>query len=131
MKPGSMFRILGAVLFVQLALGGLVTFGFVGTAVHMMWGVVLGAVSVVTLVYVYRLPSKPRRLVGITFGIGADILLQAAIGFASLATGSELVSWVHFLNALAIYAMTFAATFMAAAAGRMADSGGHPAPLGP
>lgn len=131
MKLGLLFRILGVALFIQLALGGLVTFDFVGPGVHIMWGVILGAVSVVALVYVYRLPSKPKRLVGITFGIGVDILLQALIGFAALSSGDQLVSWIHFLNALAIYGMTLAGTFMAAAAGRMADAAEPTAPSHP
>lgn len=117
-----MFRLLGVALFIQLALGGLVTFGYLDPLSHVVWGVVLGVLALVVLVSVYRLPSKPPRLAGIAFGIGADILLQGLLGFAILRFNSEFLSWVHFLNALAIYGMTLAGTFMAMAGGRMADS---------
>lgn len=120
MKIGLMFRVLGIALFIQLALGGLVTFGYLGTEVHIIWGVVLGILAIITLAFVVKLPSKPSRLVGITIGIGVDILIQAMLGFAAMEMG-DVVSWIHFLNALAIYGMTLAATFMAMGAGRMAS----------
>lgn len=114
-----MFRVLGIALFVQLALGGLVTFGFLGTEVHVAFGAILGLLAIATLAFVVRLPSKPGRLMWITVGIGVDILLQAMLGFAAMNMG-DVVSWLHFLNALAIYGMTLAATFMAMGASRMA-----------
>lgn len=122
MKPAVMFRILGIVLFVQLALGGLVTFGYLGPFPHLVWGVILGLLAVAALVFVYRLPSKPKQLVGITFGIGLDVLLQGVLGVAILRYPSEFLSWIHFLNALAIFGMTLSGTFMVMAAGRMADA---------
>ena len=121
---GLMFRVMGIVLFVQLALGGLVTFGYLDWTVHVFWGVILGILAIVTLVYVLRMPSRPKQLVGLTVGIGVDILVQAMLGFAAQDMGNEMVSWVHFLNALAIYGMTLFGTFMATAAARMSEA--HP-----
>ena len=117
-----LFRIIGAVLFVQLALGGLVTFGYLDWTVHMGWGIVLGVMAVVTLIFVARMPSKPKRLLGLTVGIGVDILIQGLLGFAAQNTGNNAISWVHFLNSLAIYGMTLTGTFMAMAASRMAQA---------
>lgn len=114
-----LFRITGAVLFVQLALGGLVTFGYLDWSVHMVWGIVLGILAVVTLIFVARMPSKSRRLLGLTVGIGVDILIQGLLGFAAQNTGNSAISWVHFLNALAIYGMTLAGMFMTTAASQM------------
>ena len=122
MKLSLMFRITGIVLFVQLALGGLVTFGYLDTAIHIVWGVILGVLAIVTLAFVLRTPSRPKQLVGLTVGIGVDILIQAMLGFAAQNMGNEVVSWIHFLNALAIYGMTLAGTFMAMAAGRMSQA---------
>ena len=114
-----LFRITGIALFIQLALGGLVTFGYLDSTAHLVWGVVLGVLAVVTLAFVLRMPSRPRQLVGLTIGIGVDILVQGLLGFAALGTGSNVISFVHFLNALAIYGMTLAGTFMAMRAGQM------------
>jgi heme A synthase len=119
LRVGIFYRILGIALFIQMALGGLVTFGYIDAGAHIIWGVVLGVLALVTLVLVFRLPSKPKGLVGITFGIGVDVLLQALLGFAAIDMGSDALSWVHFLNALAIFGMTIAATFMAMQASRM------------
>jgi len=117
-----LFRITGAVLFIQLALGGLVTFGYLDWTVHMGWGIVLGVLAIATLIFVARMPSKSKGLLGLTVGIGVDILIQGLLGFAAQNTGNNAISWVHFLNALAIYGMTLAGTFMAMAASRMAQA---------
>jgi heme A synthase len=130
MKMGMMFRILGIALFIQLALGGLVTFNYIGAGIHTLWGIALGVLAIVALVFVIRMPSKPKQLVGITVGIGVDILIQGLLGFATLDTGSNALAWLHFLNALAIFAMTLAGTFMAMAASRMVPSGPMPPETG-
>ena len=114
-----LFRITGVVLGVQLALGGLVTFGYLDWTIHMGWGILLGALVLVTLLFVLRMPSRPRRLVGITVGIGVDVIIQALLGFAAQGTGNNLISWVHFMNAYAIFAMNLFALFMAMAGARM------------
>ena len=118
---------MGAALGIQLALGGLVTFDFLDPSVHIIWGIVLGALAVVKLAYVLRTPGRPRPLVGVSIGIGVDILVQALLGFAVLGTSSNAnlsngIAWVHFLNALAIFAMTLLGTFMAMAGVRMSQA---------
>ncbi|MDG6901961.1 MAG: hypothetical protein JRM80_08370 [Nitrososphaerota archaeon] len=119
------FRITGIALGIQIALGGLVTFGFLDPFTHMAWGVVLGVLAIVALVAVARMPSKPKRLMGITIGIGVDILLEALIGAAALSTSSNAtlsngIAWVHLLNSFAIFAMSIMGSGMAMAASRMA-----------
>ncbi|MDG6988284.1 MAG: hypothetical protein JRN21_03055 [Nitrososphaerota archaeon] len=118
-----LFRITGAALAVQVALGGLVSFGFLDSSAHIVWGVVLGVLAIVSLVYVARMSPRPKRLFGLTIGIGVDILLQALIGFAVLRTSGALssgIAWVHLLNAFAVFAMAIMGSGMAMAAGRMA-----------
>ena len=121
MNLSSMFRVIGIALFIQLALGGLVTFNFISPFIHLVWGIVLGVLAVVAIVFVVRTPSKPRQLVGLSIGIGVDILLQGLLGFAILATNSDVISWVHFLNALAIFGMTLFGTFLAMRASSVAS----------
>lgn len=125
MNVTQIFRITGAALGVQVALGGLVTFGFLDPFVHIIWGVVLGVLAIVCLVFVARMSPRPKSLFGITAGIGVDILIQAVIGIGVLATGNSAnlsngIAWVHLLNAFAIFAMTIMALGMAMMAGRMA-----------
>ena len=113
------YRITGIAVFIQLALGGLVTFNYLDAGIHIVWGVIVGVLVIVTLVFALRLKPRPKQLVGITAGLGVDMLLQAILGFAALGTGNNVISWVHFLNSLAIYGMGVAATFMAMGVGRM------------
>ena len=131
MNVQLLFRITGAALGIQLALGGLVTFNFIDTSPHIVWGVVLFLLALATLAFVIRMPGRPKPLVGLAAGIVVDIALQALLGFAVLGTSgnanlSSGIAWVHFLNSLAIFAMTLMATGMVMAAARM--QGGPPAP---
>jgi heme A synthase len=127
------FRILAAALGIQLALGGLVSFNFLGPSIHIIWGIILGILAVVALVYVARMSPRPKRLFGITVGIGVDVLIQALIGFAVLGTSSNAtlsngVAWIHLMNAFAIFAMTIMGSGMAMMAGRM-SAGAAPPPM--
>jgi hypothetical protein len=134
MKVSTVFRITGIALAVQVALGGLVTFNFLDTSVHIIWGFVVGILAIVTLVTVARLKPRPRRLFGITVGIGVDVLIQALIGYAVLGTLNNAnlsngIAWVHLLNAFAIFGMSFAGMGMAMVAGRMSQGVMAPAPV--
>ena len=123
MNTQLLFRITGAALGIQLALGGAVTFFNLDVAVHTAWGVILGVIALVTLVYVMRMPAKPKPLMGLAVGIGVDILIQALFGFATIATSDNTVlAFVHFLNAFAIFGMTLMATGMAMAGARMTQA---------
>jgi heme A synthase len=100
-----LFRITGFALGIQIALGGLVTFGYIDWTIHMGWGIILGILALVTLIFVYRMPTRNKRLVGLSVGLGVDILIQALIGFAAQDSGNSVISWIHFLNSYAIFAM--------------------------
>jgi hypothetical protein len=133
MKVSTVFRITGFALAVQVALGGLVTYNFLGPFIHIIWGLVVGILAIVTLVTVARLKPRPLRLFGITVGIGVDVLIQALIGFAVLGTSNNVdlsngIAWVHLLNAFAIFGMSFAGMGMAMMAGRMSQGVMAPAP---
>ena len=120
MNTQLMFRITGAALGIQLALGGAVTFFNLDVAVHTVWGVILGVLALVTLYYVRKMPAKPKPLMGLTIGIGVDILVQALLGFAAVAMNdNSVLGFVHFLNALAIFGMVVMGTSMVMMASRL------------
>ena len=121
-----LFRITGLALGIQIALGGLVTFGYIDWTVHMGWGIILGILALVTLVLVYRMPMRNKRLVGLSVGLGVDILIQALIGFAAQDTGNNVVSWIHFLNSYAIFAMLIMGLGIAMMGSRMGQMGQNP-----
>jgi hypothetical protein len=121
-----LFRITGIALGIQLALGGLVSFGYIDWTVHIGWGIVLGILALVTLIFVYRMPTKPRRLVSLSVGLGVDILVQALIGFAAQDTANSAISWIHLLNSYAIFAMLLMGMAMATMGSRMGPMGQNP-----
>jgi heme A synthase len=108
-----LFRITGAVVFIQLALGGLLTFDFISAAPHIIIGFLVFVLAIATMVVTWmaRPAFRPVRMLSV--GLVALILVQIILGFATLATGSNLLAWVHLLVALGIYGMTIAGTFMA------------------
>ena len=119
MRISLVYRLLGAAVGLQLAVGGLVTFGYIDASAHIVLGVIVGILAIVALAYAFRATPRIRPLVGITVGIGVDVVVQAILGFASLGTQtsngslSTALAFVHFLNALGIFGMALSATFMA------------------
>jgi heme A synthase len=115
MKLGSLlFRITGVVVFIQILLGGLLTFNFIDPALHIVTGVIVFVVALASMILV--LMSKPAfpPLRGLSIGLVALIVVQLILGLETLRTGSNALAWVHFAVALGIYGMTVAGTFMAA-----------------
>ena len=63
---------------------------------------------------------------GLTVGMAVDILIQAMIGFAAQDMGNNVVSWIHFLNSYAIFALLFMGMGMAMMGSRMGQMGQTP-----
>ena len=68
----------------------------------------------------------PIRMLSV--GLVVLILVQIVLGFITLGTGNSVVALLHFLNAMAIYGMTVAGTFMAMRWDRMAQLGAAAGP---
>lgn len=119
MRISLVYRALGAAVGLQLAIGGLVTFDYIDSGAHIAMGIIVGMLTIVALAYTSRTKPRSRPLLGITVGIGVDVVIQALLGFASLDTQtsngslSTILAYVHFLNALGIFGMALFATFMA------------------
>ncbi|HZW54906.1 MAG TPA: hypothetical protein VFF30_01305 [Nitrososphaerales archaeon] len=114
MKLGTLlFRVTGIVVFIQLLLGGLLTFDFIGAVSHIITGLIVFILALATMIVV--LVSKPalRPLRGMSIGLVALIVIQIILGFETLQTGSSILAWIHFVVAMGIYGITIAGTFMA------------------
>jgi hypothetical protein len=120
-----LFRITGIVIFVQIALGGLLTFGFIDPTAHIVTGLIVFVLALASMVTV--LVSKPvfMPLRGISIGLVVLIVIQIVLGLETLRTNSLALAWIHFLVAMGIYGMSVAGTFMTMRWDRMARS---PAP---
>jgi heme A synthase len=114
LKPGViLFRVTGFALGIQLLLGGLLTFGFISAFAHIVFGFVLFALAIATMV-VWLVTKPPfRPLQGISVVIVVLILVQIVLGFATLESGSQFIAFVHFVNAMAILGVTVAGTVIA------------------
>ncbi|MDA4113063.1 MAG: hypothetical protein OK474_03360 [Thaumarchaeota archaeon] len=108
-----LFRVTGAVLGLQLLLGGLLTFGFISAEVHIINGFILFILAVATMVaWLVSKPSfRPMKVISVVIVI--LILLQIVLGFATLNTGSQMIAFAHFATALAIFGATLLGTFTA------------------
>lgn len=108
-----LFRVTALAVFLQIAIGGLLTSDFIDPGVHILAGIVVLLLALATMAV--ALTSKPpfRPVQGLTVGLVVLILVQVVLGFATLGTGSQVLAWVHLVNALAIYGMAVAGTFMA------------------
>ncbi|HUI85677.1 MAG TPA: hypothetical protein VLY21_00785 [Nitrososphaerales archaeon] len=133
MKISLLFRLTGAAVGLQLAIGGLVTFGYIGAFGHIIMGVIVAVLALVALVYALRLKPRIKPLVGVSIGVLLDVFVQAILGFATLGTSSNAslsnaLAYVHFLNALAIFGMALSGTFMSMRAEGMAPGMQGPKP---
>jgi hypothetical protein len=112
MKVQLWFRVTGILVFLQIALGGLLTFDFISPLPHIITGFAVLAFAIATFIVVQTLkpPFKPLR--GLSIGLVSLIIVQIILGFASLSTSNDVIAWVHFLVAMGIYGMVIAGTFM-------------------
>ncbi len=113
MKVSLLYRITAAAVFVQIALGGLLTFDFIDSGVHRAFGAIVFILAIVALVVVARLKPRPKQLMGLTVGVVALMVVQVLLGFSTLDSGDQSVAWVHLVVAMAIYGRAVAGTFMA------------------
>ena len=112
MKIQLWLRITSLLVFLQIALGGLLTFSFITAWPHIITGFVVLAFAIVTFVMAQRLKPPFRPLQGLSVGLVLLIAVQIILGFTTLSTGNQLIAWVHLLVALGIYGMAIAGTFM-------------------
>jgi len=113
MRPGPiLFRVTSAVLALQLILGGLLTFGFIGVGAHEVVGFVLFILAIATMAawLTTKPPFRPMRI--LTVLIVVLLLFQIMLGFATLDTGSQAIAFLHFANALAIFGATISGAFL-------------------
>jgi hypothetical protein len=117
---GILFLATTMVVFLQIALGGLITYYNFSTPLlgvqdpatpHMITGFVVLALAIATMAV--TLITKPafRRLQGLSVGLVVLIVAQIYLGFVAVV--SEAVAWVHLLTAVAIFGVAVSGTFMA------------------
>lgn len=120
MKAGpALLRVTAVAVFLQLLLGGLLTFDFVSPAPHIVLGLAVFGLAVAAMIVVWA--SKPafRPLRGMSAALVALLILQVALGFYALDTDNAFVAWLHFVNSLAIYGISVSGAFMATGWDRM------------
>lgn len=110
MKVPTLFRIMSLVVFIQIALGGLVTFNmlpFDVTPLHIVTGIVV--LVFVIMAGTAALRSKPshKGLNELSVAMIIMTVLQVTIGFTMVRVVDSMVfSWIHLLIGVLIYAMT-------------------------
>jgi len=112
MKIQLWFRVTSIIVFLQIALGGLLTFSFIMALPHIITGFAVLAFAIVALVMAQKLKPPFRPLQGLSVGLVLLIVVQIILGFATLSTDNQVIAWVHLLVAMGIYGMVIAGTFM-------------------
>lgn len=112
-KALSLIRLTALSIVIQIALGGLLTFGFISPEAHIVMGFTVYAVSIATIVLVFLNTYSPDFLKNMTIGMVVLLTMQIFLGFAILATGSDLIAFFHLLLAIAIFGLAISETFVA------------------
>lgn len=113
-----LFRITTIVIFLQLLLGGLLTFNFTGAGVHIVMGIIVFIFAIATMISVFLAKPRLRSLLVVSAITVLLIVLQIVLGFDALGTGSQIVAWIHFANAMAIYGLAASGTFLSSKVGQ-------------
>src|SRR5260370_15396594 len=112
MKIQVWLRVTSLLVFLQIALGGLLTFSFITALPHIITGFIVLAFAIVALVMAQRLKPPFRPLQGLSVGLVLLIVVQIVLGFTTLSTGTQSSACVHLLFAMARYGRVIAGTFM-------------------
>ncbi len=120
----NLFRITSAAIFVQLLLGGLLTFNFITSTLHIIVGFIVFALAIATMVVALRSKNVQERVLQMmSTGLVALIVVQIILGFETLESGSPVLAWIHFVVALGIYGMSAAGSVMSSFLGRVVGFG--------
>ena len=112
MKIQVWLRLTSILVFLQIALGGLLTFSFISALPHIITGFAVLAFAIVALVMAQSLKPPFRPLQGLSVGLVLLVVVQIILGFTTLSTGNQVIAWIHLLVAMGIYGMVIAGTFM-------------------
>lgn len=108
-----LFETTTGVLFLQLLLGGLLTFNFINATAHIIVGFVVFALAVATMIAALISKPAPRALKNMSILLVVLLVVQILLGFDTLRTGSSSIAWVHFVTALLIYGLAVSSSFEA------------------
>ena len=108
-----LFRLTGIVVFVQLLLGGLLTFDFINALPHIIVGFAVFILAIATMIASFVAKPSFRPMKGVAVAMVVLIMVQIVLGFVTLGSGNSVFGWLHFVNAMAIYGAAISGTFTA------------------
>ena len=109
----ALFHATAAAVFLQLIVGGLLTFSFIKPELHIVIGLIVFILAIACLVvsFVSKPSFRPVRFASIALVV--LILVQIILGFAALGSQSDAISWIHFVNAMIVYGVAMGGNFVA------------------
>jgi heme A synthase len=107
-----LFRVTGIIIFVQLILGGLLTFNFIVPLIHIVTGFIVLVLAVATMITTFVAKPTFKTLRGMSIGLVILIAFQIILGLETLQTNNSLLAWLHFVVAMGIYGMAVSGTFL-------------------
>jgi heme A synthase len=113
MRISTLFRYAALAILVQIALGGLVTFNFIPALLHIIMGSVVLVLAVVTVAVVLRSKTQHTQLRQVCLGLLSALVVQIALGLATMSSGSNVLAWIHLILGVLIYAMALTGQYFA------------------
>ncbi len=101
------------VVFLQLLIGGLLTFNFISAGIHIVMGIIVFLLAIVTMIATIAVKPRIKSHLMASIILVLLILLQIILGFDTLKTGGQSVAWIHFANAMVIFGVAVSGTFVA------------------
>jgi heme A synthase len=84
------FRATAIMIFLQIALGGLLTFNFITPLPHIITGFVVLGFAIATMAIAVSARPRFKPLLGLSTGLVVLVIVQIILGFATLGTGARL-----------------------------------------
>ncbi len=106
-------RLTSLCIVLEMAPGGLLTFGFISSGAYIVVGFTVYAVSIATLLLVFPNSYSPKFLKNMAIGMVVLLTLQILLGFATLTSGNRILAFFHILPAIAILGLAVSETFVA------------------
>ncbi len=105
MKTLRLVEATGAVIGLQVILGGALTFGFIDANIHIAVGVIAFILAILTLAVAATSKPRPRPVMQSFTGMIIALIVQGGLGFSTLGSGDDAVALVHFIIGVAMFGM--------------------------
>lgn len=100
----ALTRTTAGAIFLQIIVGGLVTFDYIAAPIHIAIGILVFVIAVLSMISAFAKHSF-RQVKIMTLLTVALLVAQIILGFVALRNGSQLIAEIHLVNAVLLYGL--------------------------